>query len=77
MLLALVLTAVLTALADLGAAIGLLPAANEKLITRRIPEVLSEIVASIVLFFRTQWTPQAIKINLDFGGCRTHQLRWS
>lgn len=67
-LLAFVLTTVLTALAVLGAAIGLFPAASDKLVTWGIPAVLGEIVASIVLFFRTQWTPQAIKINLDFEG---------
>jgi len=65
---AFVLITVLTALAVLGAAIGLFPGANEKLITWGIPTVLGEIVASVVLFFKTQWIPQEIKINLEFDG---------
>jgi hypothetical protein len=66
-LLAFVFITVLTALAVLGAAIGLFPSASESLITWGIPVVLGEIVVSVVLFFRTQWV-QRIKVNLDFDG---------
>jgi hypothetical protein len=67
-LVAFVVITVLTALAVLGAALGLFPGANEKLITWGIPAVLGEIVASIVLFFKAQMVPHEIKINLDFDG---------
>ncbi len=65
-LIAFVSITVITAMAVLGAAIGLFPKASDRLITWGIPVVLGEIVLSVVLFFRTQWI-QRIKINLDFG----------
>ena len=73
-LVAFLLITVLTALAVLGAALGFFPEANERLVTWGMPVVLGEIVATVVIFFRTQWTTQ-IKINLTFEDAEPNDIR--
>jgi hypothetical protein len=73
-LVAFLLITVLTALAVLGASLGFFPEANERLVTWGMPVVLGEIVATVVIFFRTQWSTQ-IKINLAFENAETNDIR--
>jgi hypothetical protein len=73
-LVAFLIITVLTALAVLGAAVGYFPEANERLVTWGMPVVLGEIVATVVIFFRTQWTSQ-IKINLIFENAEPNDVR--
>lgn len=55
----------LTALAVLAAALGLFPNANSQLISWGIPTVLGEIIVTVIIFFRSQWSSQIV-INLTF-----------
>ncbi len=64
-LIAFVVITVLTALAVLAAAVGWFPAADPKLIAWGIPTVLGEIAATMIMFFKGQWSSQ-VTINLIF-----------
>jgi hypothetical protein len=57
----------LSALAVLAAAVGWLPNADPTLISWGIPTVLGEIIATMVMFFKSQWSGQ-ITVNLVFDG---------
>lgn len=57
----------LTALAVLAAAVGWFPDADPKLVSWGIPAVLGEIVATMVMFFKGQWSGQ-VTVNLVFDG---------
>jgi hypothetical protein len=65
-LLVFVVITLLTALAVLGAAVGWLPDADDRLLKWGIPAVLGEIVGTTVLYVRAPMT-RALLVNLDFS----------
>jgi len=65
-LIAFVVITILTALAVLASAVGWFPDADPKLVAWGIPTVLGEIVATMIMFFKGQWSSQ-VTINLGFG----------
>lgn len=68
-LIAFVVITILTALAVLASAIGWFPDASPKLVTWGIPGVLGEIVLTMIMFFKGQWSnKKLVTINLSFDG---------
>jgi hypothetical protein len=66
-LFAFVFITLLTAIAVLAAAIGWLPNANAQLVSWGLPTVIGEIILTVVMYFKSQWSNQ-ITINLAFEG---------